>query len=148
MSGRGPQPKDPARRRRRNSDSVAPTVLETDEEVRGPALPNDVLPEGEKWHPVTVAWWEHWRRSPMAQTFLDTDWAFLLDTALLHHRLWETGKGDAAEIRLRAAKFGATFEDRNRLRMTVQVPGEPEDAAPQGLAAVTDLDARRRRLLE
>ncbi|WP_456298686.1 phage terminase small subunit [Glycomyces terrestris] len=55
---------------------------------------------------------------------------------------------DAAEIRLRAAKFGATVEDRNRLRMTVRVPGEAEGPAPQRLAPVTDLHARRRRLTE
>jgi plasmid stability protein len=135
-------------RRRRNADSIARTVLESDDELRGQALPDDVLPDGERWHPVTVAWWEHWRRSPMAAVFIATDWAFLLDTALLHHRLWESGKGDASEIRLRAAKFGATVEDRARLRITVTVPDEAEGPAPQHLAAVTDLDARRRRLTE
>ncbi len=84
----------------------------------------------------------------MAAVFIETDWAFLLDTALLHHRLWESGKGDAAEIRLRAAKFGATVEDRARLRMTVKLPGESEGPAQPHLAAVTDLGARRRRLTE
>jgi hypothetical protein len=53
----------------------------------------------------------------------DTDWDFLLDTALLHARYWEGDEKVAAELRLRVAKFGATPEDRARLRMSV---GEPD----------------------
>jgi hypothetical protein len=35
-----------------------------------------------------VAWWDTWRRSAQAQEFTDTDWDFLLDTALMHHTMW------------------------------------------------------------
>ncbi|HTI28265.1 MAG TPA: hypothetical protein VL652_45200, partial [Kutzneria sp.] len=66
------------------------------------------------------AWWDTWRRSPQAQTFTETDWDFLLDTALMHHTMWLKGRWEfASELRLRAAKFGATPEDRARLRMQV-----------------------------
>jgi hypothetical protein len=149
MAGNGPPPKDPARRRRRNADPMGRTTLEADGRVRGPKLPPDGAPLRMEWHPQTVKWWENWRRSPMAQQFLPTDWDFLLDTAIMHHIMWITGKPDgAAEIRLRVAKFGATVEDRARLRLDIQLP-EPKSSKAkqqQGLAEVTDLDSRRQRL--
>jgi hypothetical protein len=102
-------------------------IVASDDELRGPELPNDAL-DGE-WHPRTVAWWNTWRKSAQAQTFTDTDWDFLLDTALMHHTMWSAGRWEfASELRLRAAKFGATPEDRLRLRM--QVTG-PEEKAPE-----------------
>ena len=119
MAGRGPAPKDPAQRRRRNAPVAPTTVIASDDELRGSPLPDDAL-DGE-WHPRTVAWWDTWRKSAQAQTFTATDWDFLLDTALMHHTMWSAG-------RLRAAKFGATPEDRLRLRM--QVTG-PEEKAPE-----------------
>lgn len=123
MAGRGPAPKDPATRRRRNADPVPKSIVSTDGELRGPALPDDAIPE--PWHPRTLAWWTTWRRSPQAQTFTDTDWDFLLDTALMHHTMWSKGRWEfASELRLRAAKFGATPEDRARLR--IQVTAEPQ----------------------
>lgn len=123
MAGRGPAPKDPATRRRRNADPVPSTVLAADEAVRGPELP-----VGFDWPAPTCRWWETWRRSPMAQTFTDTDWDFLLDTALLHAELWAGNGAVASELRLRVAKFGATPEDRARLRVQI---AEPE-SSPAG----------------
>jgi hypothetical protein len=71
--------------------------------------------------------------------FSDTDWEFLFDTALLHATAWssaeralETGEkidtSQHAELRLRVAKFGATIEDRARLRITFAIADE-KDAA-------------------
>jgi hypothetical protein len=95
--------------------------------LRGPALPADAL-DGERWHPRTLAWWDTWRRCAQAVTFTATDWDFLLDTALMHHTMWAKGRWEfAAELRLRAAKFGATPEDRARLRL--QITGA-QPAAP------------------
>jgi len=61
----------------------------------------------------------------------------------------------AAELRLRPAKFGATPEDRMRLRLTVQTPGEqPREQAtgpselrpPRGAGTCTSLaDPKRGR---
>jgi hypothetical protein len=126
MAGRGPAPKDPASRRRRNADPVPATVVAADSEVRGPDLPGDALPVGEDWHPRTIAWWDTWRHSPQAQMFTATDWDFLIDTALMHHTMWLKGKWEfASELRLRAAKFGATPEDRVRLRMKIATEEPP-----------------------
>jgi hypothetical protein len=120
MGGRGPAPKDPSERRRRN---VTPelVLVAPDDQVRGPELP-----DGYEWPDETRSWWQHWRESPQAQTFIETDWSFLLDTALLHADLWLGDRSVAGELRLRVAKFGVTAEDRRRLKLAV---GEPP-AAP------------------
>ncbi|MGW1828813.1 phage terminase small subunit [Streptomyces tubercidicus] len=150
MAGRGPAPKDPSKRRRRNADEPE-TVITPDDELRGPELPAGVLGVDKKgvpyeWHPMTVAWWDTWRTSPQAQTFTDTDWAFLLDTALMHTSMWSKGQWTlAAEVRLRAAKFGATPEDRARLKLKVDDPTRPQTPA-QGSGNVSDIRSRRDRL--
>lgn len=135
MAGVGQPPKDPETRRRRNADPVPTTEVAGDEVLRGPDLPDDVLGDGVEWHPQTLRWWDTWRRSPQAQAFLATDWDFLLDTALMHNAMWSKGRWEfASELRLRAAKFGATPEDRLRLRMKVTNPDKPADpgTAPGG----------------
>lgn len=120
MAGRGPAPKDPEKRVRRNADPAPVTNVTPDGELRGPDLP-----AGMEWPERTKSWWKTWRLSPQAQTFTESDWDFLLDTALLHARMWLGDAKIAAEVRLRVAKFGATPEDRLRLRMQVDVP-DPE----------------------
>jgi hypothetical protein len=52
-----------------------------------------------------------------------------MDTATLHAALWEGNLSVAPELRLRVAKFGATMEDRARLRIQ--------------FAAADDADAKR-----
>ncbi|WP_208092421.1 hypothetical protein [Blastococcus xanthinilyticus] len=95
--------------------------------ARQPALPRDV-----DWHPRTRAWWRDWKSWPLAHTFTASDWSFLLDTALMHHRMWSEGEMKwAAEIRLRVAKYGSTPEDRQRLRIQFTDPGE-DGAADSG----------------
>jgi hypothetical protein len=100
-------------RDQRRRESEITKVLD-DGQLRGPALPDTV-----EWHERTAAWWETWRRSPISQTFTTTDWDFLLDTAVLHSHLWDGNMGVAAELRLRVAKFGASPEDRLRLRVEI-----------------------------
>lgn len=118
MAGRGPAPTKDRSERVRPGSSVAKTVVVSgDGEVRGPDLPGSF-----DWPAQTQAWWETWRSSPQATTFSDTDWGFLLDTALLHAELWAGNGAVAAELRLRVAKFGATPEDRMRLRMSIEDP--------------------------
>ena len=136
MPGRGPAPKPADQVRRRNAQPPTTTVTEDGEE-RGPELP-----AGPEWPMATLAWWATWRRSAQAQTFTATDWDFLLDTALLHAELWNGDGSVAAELRLRVAKFGATPEDRQRLRLAVKSPeageaqAQPRRAAPQRRARI------------
>jgi hypothetical protein len=86
MAGRGPTPKDPSKRRRRNTDPIPTTVVTPDGEVRGPDLPDTV-----KWSEQTRRWWNTWRTSPQAQSMTPTDWDFLLDTCpgrKLEYQFW------------------------------------------------------------
>jgi hypothetical protein len=136
MAGRGAPPKNPSDVRRRNLPPSL-TVVEADGEAHGPELPSNV-----DWPDATIAWWDTWRKSAQAQTFTDTDWSFLLDTAILHMEFWDGDRSLAPELRLRAAKFGATPEDRMRLKISV---GDPKGKKP---AARTPQAARRERLLK
>lgn len=122
MAGRGPAPKDADQRRRRNT-TEPPVVVSADGKAHGPALPDSI-----DWPDATRAWWRTWQTCAQASTFTDTDWSFLLDTAILHMEFWDGDRSVAAELRLRAAKFGATPEDRQRLKLAVGEPaGKPAD---------------------
>lgn len=116
MAGHGNTIPKPAHlRARRNKDPHPTTTLPfvAGEQPRLPAK----QPDGKVWPARTKAWWAMWGRSPQAVLFTESDWAELLDTALLHARLWSGDVKVAAELRLRVAKFGATPEDRARLRI-------------------------------
>lgn len=138
MAGRGQAPKPVLQRESRTqARNDAATKLTSDGQVRGPELPEY------DWHPRTLAWWDTWRRSPQAQVMTPTDWDALMETALLHTELWNGDTKAAAEVRLRTAKFGATPEDRLRLKM--QVDAEIDAAAKPTPVIKPD---RRRRLLK
>ena len=138
MAGRGPSPKDPKRRARSNSDPVALRVI-TATPVKQPPLPAlwlaDPLTEKRRrftWPARTKEWWKMWGDSPLSAEFTTTDWSELMDTALLHARFWSGNLSLAGELRLRVAKFGATPEDRARLRITFAAADAAEQpAAPK-----------------
>ena len=133
MAGRGPAPKPAGSRARRNKDASPTTVLRF---VRGeqPDLPE--LGEDFAWHPMTARWWETWGAAAQADDFTATDWSFLLDTALMHHNMWTAGRFElAGEVRLRVQKFGATPEDRARLRMVFADADEKDDHKAKQQAA-------------
>lgn len=115
MAGRGPAPKDPSRRARRN-EKPTPAMVVRFEPAGQPNLPAK-MPNGEKWPPRTRAWWKLWAESPLSANFGTTDWSELLDTAALHGAFWSGDLKLANELRLRVAKFGATPEDRARLQI-------------------------------
>lgn len=141
MAGHGPAPKPAGRRARTNAE---PTPLRALKLVREPAPelpdlgPHPKTGEPQAWHERTVAWWLMWSESELAKDFTASDWSFLLDTALMHHNYWANGHWTlAAELRLRVAKFGATPEDRARLRITFADADEKDErrTARQGGAA-------------
>ena len=125
MAGRGPAPKDPSRRARANKDPIPLRVIRA-EPVAQPPLPSR-MPGGESWPARTREWWRMWGESPLSADFTATDWSELLDTAVLHARYWKGDVKVAPELRLRVAKFGATPEDRARLRITFAQADEAED---------------------
>ena len=125
------RPNDQARR------EAAMTTVAVDGVVRGPDLP-----EGD-WHPRTLEWWQTWRESPQARTFLSTDWEALAEAALLHTRLWNGEVSVAPELRLRVAKHGATLEDRQKLKLSIDPEGSGVEETPKANVSAD----RRRRLL-
>lgn len=145
MAGRGPQPKDPSRRARANKDPIALRVI-TAAPVGQPDLPTfEVEQDGELtefvWPARTREWWQMWADSPLSAEFTSTDWSELLDTAVLHARYWRGDVKLAAELRLRVAKFGATPEDRARLRITFAQADDAEAKPKWGAGS----SARERR---
>jgi hypothetical protein len=83
------------------------------------------------WTKQTQAWWQGWGESPLMADATAEDWSFLLDTALLHNEFWSGDVKVAAELRLRVAKFGATPEDRQRLRLQFAPPPKDDDDSTQ-----------------
>lgn len=115
MAGRGFPPKDPSTRARRNKDPQPLRVLHEEPAIQ-PDLP-PATPDGDPWPALTREWWAMWKASALSEEFTASDWSYLLDTAILHARLWSGSTSVAAELRLRVAQFGATPADRARLRI-------------------------------
>ena len=130
MAGKGPRPKDVSRlaghgaaKARQAGMTVyvadpasQPELPEFDVQVE---IDGEVSSQRFVWPEATRRWWATWGAEPMAQGFNATDWDFLLDTALLHAKVWGQGQLKLLpELRLRVAKMGATSEDRARLRIT------------------------------
>jgi len=135
IAGMGPAPKANGRRARKNKDAVPSTT------VRFERADQPQLPEiDEPWHPQTLAWWKMWADSPLSDNFGTTDWEFLLDTALIHHWYWSGDQRVAGELRLRVAKFGATPEDRARLRIQFA----DADQRDEGRGNASEKSARER----
>jgi hypothetical protein len=140
MAGKGPAPKPSGTRVRRNA-APQDTVIEVEAGTQ-PDLPEkmpmpvvvdgEVVGFGQAWPSQTVAWWRMWAEHPIAETFTDSDWSFLLDTALLHGAYWNGDLKLGPELRQRVAKFGATPEDRARLRISFAVATKSEREAAKG----------------
>ena len=134
-------PKDPSKRARRNKAAELKSVEITPMEPYG--LPEDLLPEGEEWHPATLRWWQSWCDSPLAADLPENDWRELEATAVLHHEFMRKRSFTlASELRLRMQLFGATPLDRQRLRIAATTADEKEDQA--GRSPVAGGSARQR----
>lgn len=94
-------------------------------------LPMDLLPEGDEWHPATLRWWARWCESPLASNLPAVDWSELEACAVLHHEFMRKRSFTlGSELRLRMAKWGATPEDRQRLRIITTDADEKEERRP------------------
>lgn len=136
MAGSGPAPQE--KRRRRNADTYADVkaVVVDDGELVGPAL------EGAQWSQMVRAWWDTWRRSPQAKTFLQTDWMRLRMVAdLVEAYLKKPSALAMAEIRQNESLLGATHTDRLKSRIKVVKPDET-DEVPAGVTAIQDYRSR------
>ncbi|WP_037183815.1 phage terminase small subunit [Rhodococcoides fascians] len=135
MAGRGSAPKDASKLAGHGAAKARAAGMRviTAEPTRQPNLPVLYFPDedGKKrrfaWPEITKTWWGMWRDSPLSDEFTATDWSELLDTALLHARFWSGEFKLAGELRLRVAKFGATPEDRARLRIQFAMATQAEE---------------------
>ena len=152
MAGRGPAPRPGSRRFYQREIDV---VVAKDGKRRGPTLPRFTPLKGADgapvpWHPQTRKWWDSWRRSPQALRMQsEPDWAYLLETAVIHHQFWMGRMDLAGELRLREAKFGPTPADRAMLRVEIadgNAAAVQDSAEPAG--NVASIEDRRRRLTE
>lgn len=119
MAGRGPAPKPADQRRHRIKDPIPQQNLVDDGQKLGPEL--HVLTGRQDWIPAVKKWYETWRTSPQAKSFIDTDWQRLgLVAYLFEQYIVEPKAGILAEIRLNEERLGATVVDRQRARMNVE----------------------------
>lgn len=124
---RGPAPKHPSTRARRNKTSTAAT-LRADASIVAPELPE------RDWHPMTLAWWRDLWASPMAPEYDESDRHGLFKLAMLQDDFWSAEsakerKEAAAEIRLQEQRFGLSPIDRRRLQWEIE---RTEDAVAKG----------------
>lgn len=122
---RGPAPKENAQRR--NVHDHAQTLSTAPR--KGRELPKALA--------VTTGgarrFWKTWSQAPQTATWVETDWAELEITTKLVDEFFKGDAKLAGEIRQRVAKWGATVEDRNRLRMKLEDPDEgSEEPTPEG----------------
>ena len=132
---KGPVPKDPKIRQRRNRVTTQSTLAAaSDGRRRRPSLP-----AGIDWHPMTVAWWRDVWRSPMAREFLEADKHALFRLAILIDRFWlQPTKELGAEIRLEQQAFGLTPIDRRRLQWSMDNGRESTDTRKIAIAQVSN----------
>ena len=124
--------------KRKNKPALSDTVLmRRDGTLIGPELPRN-----KAWSAQTREWWDMWRRHEIAPKLEPSDWMHLLDTALLHSAYWDGSLkpsemiSSAAEIRRRVASFGATLEDRLKLRIKFAEPENKGSVHPNSGVAV------------
>lgn len=141
MAGMGPPPKPPEKRARRNKGPEMHVIIS--DPVKQPALPKR-MPNGETWPEITRAWWRMWGKDPLAAEFRATDWAELRDTAAIHGAYWSGDLKMAGELRLRTAKFGATAEDRARLRIQYAAAEDAEDRRERRRAGTAGAETKKR----
>lgn len=117
MGTRGPAPKENAQRRNKH-----PEATEISREIQ----PGRELAKGlGVTTPGAKRFWKTWSTAPQSADWLETDWTELEITTILVDQLYKGDYKLAGEIRQRVAKWGATNEDRARLRMKLEKkPGE------------------------
>jgi hypothetical protein len=115
-----------------------------------PELPlsRTVLKDGEPVeYPLeqrTRDWWNAISRMPHCVAWQDSDWAFAVDTAMVHAVAVHGVIGAVAELRMREKVMGTTMDARRDLRVRYV---EPEDEKPE-LVVVANIDDRRSRLTD
>ncbi|MFG3176596.1 hypothetical protein ACGFZC_16230 [[Kitasatospora] papulosa] len=138
---RGPKPKDNAVRRNKHEHAQILSSSTTEGRALPPGL--GIKTAGAR------RFWQTWATSPQAGNWAETDWAELEITVKLVDAFYQGDVKLAGEIRQRVAKWGATTEDRARLRMSLEDNEDQDQDDEPGTPAPTtsDLDEELFRLL-
>jgi hypothetical protein len=126
----------------------------------GPGSQRD-LPEipGLPWYPQVEAWWATVRKMPQCRLWIEADWLFAIETAVLKNQIWGEIFGGAlpanllSEERQRLALLGMTMEHRRKLGIRYADPAlfpdedsAPVAAEPTNVKDITKAPSRRARL--
>lgn len=138
---RGPAPKPNAVRR--NTDHALGEHSLSLPSGEGRALPKalGVTTGGAK------RFWRTWASAPQTEHWLETDWAELELTTRLVDAFYQGDVKLAGEIRQRVGKWGATTEDRARLRMNFDQQAREEAAKAAQEASTSSMDEELFRML-
>lgn len=144
---RGPQPKDPEVRQRRNKASTAAELPAPGSpelrKVKIPSLNGELLGLGRRVAikaPVRRWWNEVWR-SPMAPRWLKTDVEVLYICALIRQQIvvfaleGKSVASLASELRQQEARVGLDVLARRRLDWRIEGPKLPDDPEQKSAAA-------------
>lgn len=130
MAGNGPPPKDPAKRARRNKDTMGMRVVEV-EPTDQPSLESlfgELNPAtGEPWKRATLMLWEQLGEFARVQLLQDAQWSLFARAMILDDAVISGELRHAAEARLQMAKFGIAPDDLARLRIQFAQADEVEE---------------------
>jgi hypothetical protein len=145
MAGRGPEPKDPSRRARRNEGPTPLRIVQT-ERVEQPSLEDLIGGENpltsKEWSKSTVMLWEDLASFPSTELLQRPQWALLARCMMLDDAVIRGNAKYASEARLQMQKFGIAPDDVARLRIVFAQADIMDPESPKG---DTGQDAKARR---
>ena len=150
MAGRGPAPKDPAKRARRNADPIAQRVFVADPadqpslaELLGQTNPLT----GTEWHQATILFWGQLAEFPTTANLQAAQWSSLARAMMIDDAVVSGKIALAAESRLRLAKYGIDPDDHARQRVQIVAADEAEERrAPASGSSAKERRAGTRRV--
>lgn len=130
MAGRGPAPKDPSRRARKNADPIPLRVVHADP-AEQPDLA-DLLGEtnpltGSPWQRATLTFWRQLGEFPTTANLQAAQWSSLARAMAIDDAMVSGETKLAGEARLRLAKYGIDPDDLARLRIQIVQADEAEE---------------------
>lgn len=135
---KGPTPKDPAVRARRNKAATHATLNAGDAKgIKAPPLTaRDIGLDKGAVHRLVQRWWATLWKEPMAARWLKSDIEGLYLIARLRHDFWTNGGTTlASEIRQQERRFGLDTAARRSLdwRIESAATPDPQPAVAQGV---------------
>lgn len=135
VAGRGPAPKDPSKRARRNRDPLGLRVVQVEPDEQPPLaeLLGDLNPmTGEPWQRATLVFWDQIGDFPTTANMQAAQWSSLARALMIDDAMVSGNVKLAGEARLRLAKYGIDPDDLARLRVQLVAADRAEEGTPGG----------------